>query len=774
MIMYIKMWYYIKYYMYLKTIQITGFKSFAKKTNLEFKNTISSIVGPNGSGKSNVAEAFRFVLGEQSTKSMRGKKGSDLIFIGNNERQNRASVKVIFDNSNKILDIDFNEVVIERIVFRDGVNEYLLNGTKVRAKDIIELLSSANIGPSGHHIISQGEADKILSISPKERKALLEDSLGLKSYVFKKKEAERKLIKTEVNIKEAKTQEQINTPRLRYLEREVGKIEKAKDLKKELKQKYILFFSQKNIFENKKKELDIELENSQKEKKQIEKKIEIKKKELSEINKKTQNKNDKAKDIKKNEDERKEIELKTNLIQKEIIKNEILIENQLRLKKEFENQKEKIKENLVFYEQKQNSVSIIIHKILQKFSYKIIKTKNTFKEEKEVWQKFLVDYEKLHKEESKIIKEYSIDILNFFGISKTNTIKPSFNEELIQKKKDENIQLNIKLNSLRELNDSLIKKNRILSSSFNNSGEILSQEIKIEILKLEKMLSFMFSNISKKQTRQYEIQKQLNLIQTEKSYAVSIFGNEEVNSFFLNYTRQEIEDNLMEKILRIRILLENFGSIQPENITKEYNQLKENQEFIQHQLKDLLISQQNLNKLIYDVGEEVEKKFRAGMELVNKTFSEFFQILFLGGKAEIFLVNIPIKKKDEEWSERLEEFEVGLDIKVSLPNKKISGLEMLSGGERSLTSIALLFAMSSVTPPPFIVLDETDAALDEANSKRYGDMIELLAKHSQLILITHNRETMSRADFLYGVTMGNDGKSKLLSISLDEAVKVAK
>ena len=118
--------------------------------------------------------------------------------------------------------------------------------------------------------------------------------------------------------------------------------------------------------------------------------------------------------------------------------------------------------------------------------------------------------------------------------------------------------------------------------------------------------------------------------------------------------------------------------------------------------------------------------------------------------------------------------EEGLDIKVSLPKKKIRGLMMLSGGERALTSIALIFAISQVNPPPFIILDETDAALDESNSKKYGDLVELLSKHSQLILITHNRETMSRAGTIYGVTMGSNGVSKLLSISFDQATEVAK
>jgi len=116
----------------------------------------------------------------------------------------------------------------------------------------------------------------------------------------------------------------------------------------------------------------------------------------------------------------------------------------------------------------------------------------------------------------------------------------------------------------------------------------------------------------------------------------------------------------------------------------------------------------------------------------------------------------------------------GLTVSVQLPRKKVRGLEVLSGGERALTSIAMIFAMSQVNPPPFLILDETDAALDEANSKRYADMIKKLAERSQLILVTHNRTTMTSAGELYGVTMGPDGVSKLLSVKLEEAERVAK
>src|SRR5205085_2556352 len=120
------------------------------------------------------------------------------------------------------------------------------------------------------------------------------------------------------------------------------------------------------------------------------------------------------------------------------------------------------------------------------------------------------------------------------------------------------------------------------------------------------------------------------------------------------------------------------------------------------------------------------------------------------------------------------EVEEGIDIAISIPHKRVKGIHMLSGGERALISIALIFAMSQVNPPPFLILDETDAALDEANSRRYGDMIESLSRHSQLIVITHNRETMSRAGVLYGITMGSDGVSKLLTVKFEEAVAVAK
>ena len=192
--------------------------------------------------------------------------------------------------------------------------------------------------------------------------------------------------------------------------------------------------------------------------------------------------------------------------------------------------------------------------------------------------------------------------------------------------------------------------------------------------------------------------------------------------------------------------------------------------------------------MIVELNEKLDTEFKGGVKKINKQFGEFFKLMFGGGVAELNIVKIERRKHRDtdidlsdipgeqgpELVEGEEEDEEGIDISVSLPHKKIRGLQMLSGGERALTSIALLFAISQVNPPPFMVLDETDAALDEANSRKYGDMIENLARYSQLMVITHNRETMSRAGVLYGITMGSDAVSKVLSIAFEEAVEVAK
>src|SRR3989338_8414447 len=232
--------------MRLKTLQINGFKSFAQKTILDFNTPIVSIVGPNGSGKSNVVEAIRFVLGEQSMKSMRGKGGSDLVFKGSKtlSKGTRASVTIYFNNTDKIfklssdggedINLNYDVISISREVFLDGLNKYILNGTEVRLKDIHNLLASVNLGSSGHHIISQGETDRILSANARDRKEMVEDALGLKIYQLKIKDSGRKLERTEANMREVTLLRRENAPHLNFLKKQVEKFDRAKEMQSEL------------------------------------------------------------------------------------------------------------------------------------------------------------------------------------------------------------------------------------------------------------------------------------------------------------------------------------------------------------------------------------------------------------------------------------------------------------------------------------------------------------------------------------------------------------
>lgn len=188
--------------MYLKTIEVQGFKSFADKLKLEFDKGITSIVGPNGSGKSNVSDAIRWVLGEQSAKSLRGSKMEDIIFAGTENRRplGFAEVTITFDNEDHFIPIDYTEVSIKRRVYRSGESEYYINQSQCRLKDITELLIDTGIGKEGYSIIGQGQVEKILSSRQEDKRILFEEAAGISKYKLRKHEAEKKLEQERLNL----------------------------------------------------------------------------------------------------------------------------------------------------------------------------------------------------------------------------------------------------------------------------------------------------------------------------------------------------------------------------------------------------------------------------------------------------------------------------------------------------------------------------------------------------------------------------------------------
>jgi chromosome segregation protein len=701
---------------------------------------------------SNVAEGFRFVLGEQSMKSMRSKRGEDLIWGGSPAlaRMNRAGVKVVFDNSTiggkRLLDIDFSEVVIERVVHRDGQNEYLLNGSQVRLKDVIRLLAGANIGGSGYQIISQGEADRILNSSPRERREMVEDALGLKLYQHKKAESERKLDETAVNIDKTKSLRRELAPHLKFLQVQVEKIEKAREMKDELAAKLAEYLAREDAW--------ISSENTRLAD------------ELKEIGEVIDGFETQLKDIRKAKGGRVSSAGDGGLHELEEVQKKL---------SEARRKREDIVRELGRAEGALEATNVTVEAIVpaphvRDFVRSVSETLEMAEAKDDIGgiRTLITD----------VRKRIATFIEGLSGVA------PITNKEA----EDAVARLGVSLKKAEEEEARLTTETEKVRSEMTRVREAAfaaeKDEVEIEA-KLRETQSKMVSLRSERehvadQKRRFEEEVREGIVLV--GMAMEGWHKHEIPQGALTEDRSE-QEKRRRVIERLKIKIEEVGVGGGDAVVREYKQTQDRDLFLAKELEDLEKSAVSLRDLIAELEKTIDARFTDGLKHINMALDGFFTKLFGGGHAKLF-VEEPrrMSRRRLDMDDQFEqeavvedgELYAGLSIDVSLPRKKIRGLEVLSGGERALTSIALIFSMSQVNPPPFLILDETDAALDEANSKRYADMIMELGKKSQLIVITHNRATMSAAGELYGVTMGQDGVSKVLSVKLEEAERVAK
>ena len=750
--------------MHLSNLTVQGFKTFAKKTSLSFlpptvdRFPLTSIVGPNGSGKSNLADAIRWVLGEQSMKLLRGKRSEDVIFSGSEGRGRSgfAEVSITLNNEDKMMPLDYDEVTITRRLYRDGNSEYLLNDGAARLSDIQLLLAQANVGQRSYSVIGQGMIDHILVSTPEERKAFFDDATGVKPLQLKRHESILKLKRTFENLTDVEMLVSEIEPRLRSLKRQVSRLAERETVETELRTLETSYYGTQwwNIID--------ELAGVKSKLSEIDGHITNRKLELTTIEAETL------------AVEKTEIGEDAGLaaLQKEYREAGKRRDDNRRAQYEVEKEIE-----LTKVRAQSTWAPLPLMQIVEEIDGLDVQLKSL---------KSMQDVEALHAAIDKILDR--VIGLNK-KLKKPNPEDIKTDPALLEKRtnlKIEEATLNANVTQFEKEIDAYAMKEKQVRAEFIDSQRVL-REKQSQIYLLENQKNGLQIDYARFEERQKNLAREMDEAMHEKAEGVKL--NRIVAAS--GDTTHSLDASYAE-IQRLRYKLELIGGIDPETVT-EYEDTKKRFEFLDIQLTDLRDAIKSTEKIINELDEEITKQSQKVFANINKEFEKYFKILFNGGSCSLIKLTREDLKEDEEMEvtpervfedtgeiereksevikERIAQYDdgvVGIDIQATPPGKKLKSLNLLSGGERALTSIALLSAIMAVNPAPFVVLDEVDAALDESNTMRFASILDDLSLKSQFIVVTHNRATMEKADVLYGVTMGDEGISNLLSVKLED------
>ncbi len=724
---------------------------------------ITAIVGPNGSGKSNVADAIRWAIGEQSLKNLRGKKSEDVIFAGTDKksRLGTASVTMYFDNSDKRIPIEFAEVSITRKIYRSGESEYLINGSHVRLMDIVDLLAKAGIGKDSYCVITQGMSDAVLNASPTERRAIFEDAAGVKQYQIEKERSLRKLESTKENLVRVDALTAEIEPHLKNLRRQAEKASQGKDIAAKLREKQLLLYGFLwHSFQGERGTLARERDTAQEQVSRLEIETEALQKEVAEVSKSMEDRNE--------EETMASVLSKLQNEANTLLRDRSILDGRIEIEKEKQKEQEVVRVipvDLNYVRAALNEIGSDQEKLIRRIEHV-----EKLEELQDIREFAQVVKQKLHDLDEKAgqgsVKEKKVIALPPEEKQASDARLARFAEEksaLNHRLEEIHQELSIKetaLSAMREAGRSARDTFFAKEKEWREKG--------YQLTRLKDQLNEVKVRLARVEVREEDL---VNMVHEELSLGV--------DDLAYDGTTPVERERMEREIARLKVEVEHIGTIDP-LIVEEYRETEERFLFLTRESSDLKAAIESLQTVLREIDQKIDHAFQAAFTEIRKKFEAYFKIIFGGGRAELEIVKIKKRRSasdaladsdsvvEEQEGENSQDDESGIEIFVCPPGKKITNLSMLSGGERSLTSLALLFAIISHNPPPFAVLDEVEAALDEANSRRFSKMLHELSERTQFIAITHNRETMSQAGLIYGVTMGDDGVSQLLSIRLDQ------
>ncbi len=759
--------------MYLRSIEMKGFKSFPARTKLEFSPGVSVIVGPNGSGKSNITDAVLWALGEQSPGAIRGASMQDVISAGGKGvgQRRTAEVEVVIDNSEGRAATELSEIAVQRSLDRSGDGVYRLNGARCRLVDVAEVLSDTNLGREMHSVISQGRVESIVHSKPRERRLLVEEAAGLGKHRKRRRRAELKLRAARDNLDRALDLEREARARLRPLKRQAQAAELgARIEREELELRGRLVAEELRFGKDRAEAAEAAAAEARNRRAAIEKRLTA----VSE--------------------RRRAAEERFAARDRERTQAWGLL-TKLR------GEQQRIAVRAAALVARESELSGALDGLRAEFGPLTLDLGSTEGAPVERVRKLEQELGEIDAgiaaASDGLARARSSDSSEAEREAALGAIQGGAERAARHARRAEGLLGERHREALRErvaAGEELLDEVRAAASACaaaeaairgrverieakvvggEGDGDAIAEEMRAcsrEESELQVEMKAAADALTEAQVEAAHLGDRRAEAAKELASVAERLG-EEVGPAEEPLSEEE-RDEIDRRLQRLERRRGQIGPVNP-LAEQEYEEAREHVESLQGQREDTERGMHELEALIRDIDREIERAFEQTFEATAKNFEEMVEHLFPGGRGRLRRVSLrPLRDAEadiaeedegEEGSEEEEREELGVEIEVTPAGKSTRKLSLLSGGEKSLVALAFVFAVFLARPCPFYILDEVEAALDDANIDRFLQLIRRFSDRAQFVIVTHQKRTMDAADVLYGVTMGGDGVTKVVS-----------
>jgi chromosome segregation ATPase len=750
--------------MYLKSISLKGFKSFPERTRLRFSPGVSVIVGPNGSGKSNITDAVLWALGEQSPGAIRGSSMQDVISAGGKGigQRRQAEVEVVIDNSEGRAASEFSEIAIERRLDRSGEGGYRLNGARCRLVDIVEVLADTNMGREMHSVISQGRVESIVHSKPRERRLLIEEAAGLGKHRKRRRRAELKLKAARDNLDRALDVEREARSRLRPLKRQAQAAELGIRIEREeLGLRGRLVAEDLRFGEDRLDVAGRAAAAARHARDTIEEQLEA----VSERRR--------AADQRFAERDRERTRTWGVLTRLRADLERIGVRAA-----QLEDRASRVQARR---EQLQAELGPLTLEVGSAAGPPLERGRRLEQELGEIEAGLGAAGAALEEARAEGPESGRAAALAAVRSGAERSSRHARRAEgLLGEGQRE--RLRERMSAAEELQASVgaaataleglaaairgrveAAESRLIGGE--EGGDAIAEEMRAcsqQEARLQAEMKAAAEELTRTEVEAAHLEDRRAEAAKELARIAERLGEQlpAAERALSDHEREEI-DRRLERLQRRRAQI---GPVNP-LAEREYEEAREHVSDLQAQREDTERAMRELESLIREIDREIERAFEETFEATAANFEQMVEHLFPGGRGRLRRVSLravpdPEATEEEEEEEREE---LGVEIEVTPAGKSTRRLSLLSGGEKSLVALAFVFAVFLARPCPFYILDEVEAALDDANIDRFLQLIRRFSDRAQFVIVTHQKRTMDAADVLYGVSMGGDGVTKVIS-----------